>query len=856
MTGLIYRQNKPVYWSPSSGTALAEAELEYDENHVSNSAFIKFPILAVRSKELQKKIDAAIGNCTSRLSVVIWTTTPWTLPANQAVAVHSDLEYCIVQVGSQGSVNPENTALNADDLLIVGKSRISHLEKHFGTTLVPVLDSFMGSELAGNVVYQNPVLGNSLEDPSPIIAAEFVTEDSGTGLVHLAPGHGLDDYNACLKHGLVPHAPVDDNGLFTADALPSNPEFLEGKPVQTEGAKDILRFLQGATDLQTDNYVLATYKLTHKYPIDWRTKQPVIIRATEQWFANVDDIKTPTLSALKDVEFVPKRGRARLESFVTGRSQWCISRQRAWGVPIPALYRTEPASEELVNRGVKRVLKEAVMTSASIDHIMKVIQERGIDSWWSDPEDDPTWVLPGLEGSYVRGRDTMDVWFDSGTSWTLLQERESHPVADVYLEGSDQHRGWFQSSLLTHIACGHTKAPFKNLITHGFTLDEAGRKMSKSLGNTISPNQIIEGTLLPPLKLKKNKKKQNNTVVAQIDPNKPIYDAMGPDALRLWVASSDCTTDVVIGQTVLQSIHTALQKYRVTFKWLLGVLEDFEPSKTNQEPSQLLADNIALHQLSQTSQLVHGHYSNFSPYQAVGVLNRYVNANLSSFYFETLKDRLYTGDELDRHTAQAVAHKIFDELCLMLAPVTPVLIEEVWSFAPKWMQETQEHPAKRIWAPFQPPTESVEKQQGLEVKIDALMKVFDKVKIAQEKAREKKLIGSGLECDVILYVPQTVPSQALAELWNGDMESELSNLFVVSGCRVRGLSSYESLTSTEPETKENWAYEESWEVVVDGLVLEGKVVVKAAEGGKCARCWRYLAEENEELCGRCECVVH
>jgi isoleucyl-tRNA synthetase len=350
-------------------------------------------------------------------------------------------------------------------------SRLAKLSNFiFGDSDNEVTVGISGSEIEG-AQYFNPLRGGEAE-LQPVIHADFVSAESGSGLVHLAPGHGMDDYDVCMKMGIEADAPVNDLGCFTAAALPDNPKVLEGISVLEGGSEEVLKLF--------GDKVLTVHKYTHKYPYDWRTKLPVIVRATEQWFADVGHEKEAALEAMKEVIFIPKSSQARLESFVNGRSEWCISRQRAWGVPIPALYNKD---------GV------AVLTDESITHIISVINERGIDAWWSDAADDPAWVVPGLEGTYTRGKDTMDVWFDSGSSWTQTDQQ-----ADLYLEGTDQHRGWFQSSLLTHVsASDRGGAPFKTLITHGFTLDEDGKKMSKSIGNTVAPGQIIDGSLLPPV---------------------------------------------------------------------------------------------------------------------------------------------------------------------------------------------------------------------------------------------------------------------------------------------------------------------------------------------------------------------
>jgi isoleucyl-tRNA synthetase len=449
--GLIFRRHKPVYWSPSSRTALAEAELEYKDDHVSTAAYVKFPVTGVPEGLKGKLPDG-------QLYAVIWTTTPWTLPANRAIAVHHDLEYSVVESGS--------------DLLLIASTRLSQLAGMlFGETEVElVLDSLRGSDLVG-AQYVNVLRGKE-SVPQPVVRADYVSAESGSGLVHMAPGHGIEDYDVCTPLGIKADAPVNDLGCFTSSALPDDPHALEGKSVLHGGSSEVLKIL--------GDKVLAVHKYKHKYPYDWRTKLPVILRATEQWFADVGSVKDHALSSLEEVRFIPEGGRARLESFVKGRSEWCISRQRAWGVPIPALYNED---------GV------AVLTDESVAHVISVINERGIDAWWTDSQDDPAWVIPGLEGQYRRGTDTMDVWFDSGTSWT-----QSDQQADVYLEGTDQHRGWFQSSLLTHVnASGREGAPFKTCITHGFTLDQDGKKMSKSIGNIIAPRQIVDGSLLPPV---------------------------------------------------------------------------------------------------------------------------------------------------------------------------------------------------------------------------------------------------------------------------------------------------------------------------------------------------------------------
>lgn len=626
--GLIYRKHKPVYWSPSSGTALAEAELEYREDHVSTSAYVRFPVVGDWAGRLG--LEGVRG-----LYAVIWTTTPWTLPANRAIAVHDELEYAVVR------------ATGDEDALLVASSRLEAAQAWFTEPLEIVIPSVKGSQLKG-LQYRNPLRGSSA-GPSPIIHADLVSADSGTGLVHMAPAHGMEDYEACSAFGLDVSAPITDDGYFTEDAYPDDPQRLTSAPSILEGgSKAVLEIL--------DRDVLHVHKYKHKYPYDWRTKKPVVIRATAQWFADVGGIKDDALAALDKVNFIPKSGKTRLESFVQGRSEWCISRQRAWGVPIPALYDREG---------------NAVVTDESIEHIIQTIKERGVDAWFSDPLHDPAWVAPSLEGEFRRGTDTMDVWFDSGTSWSQTEGQ-----ADVYLEGSDQHRGWFQSSLLTWIAAqrdrknatnaaGESTAPFKTLITHGFTLDTDGKKMSKSLGNIISPGQVMDGTLLPPIKLRGK---------AKAAAAGPTYNALGADALRLWVASSEYTRDVALGQPVLKTVQSALVKYRSIMKMLLGSMH--ESARTT--PLTAL-DHIALVQLGDVMKEVGTAYGNHEFYRGFSALNNWVSSHLSAFYLEALKDRLYCGD------GGGVLEPVFFGFSRMLAPVVPLLVEEAWDHRPEWM---------------------------------------------------------------------------------------------------------------------------------------------------------------------------
>ncbi|KAE8313895.1 tRNA synthetases class I-domain-containing protein [Aspergillus transmontanensis] len=807
--GLIYRRFKPVYWSPSTGTALAEAELEYKDDHVSTAALVKFPLLSIPSHLAQNPLLQV-----KDLTAVIWTTTPWTLPANAVIAVHPDLEYTIVQSDTHGH-------------LLVAQSRLQYLEHILKEDLSVIIPSVLGSELADRTTYR-PLFKGADAEPQPIIAAGFVTADSGSGLVHCAPGHGMDDYEACLSRGITAFAPVDDHGRFTDKAMPSDPTRLSGKSVLDEGNTAILEYLE------SQGHLLSKHRYEHKYPYDWRSKRPIIIRATEQWFADVGDIRESAVKALEDIRFVPASGRQRLENFVKNRSEWCISRQRAWGVPIPALYH--------------RVTGEAVLTKDSVSHIMSVIDERGIDAWWTDDANDPAWIPASLQEAsgpgYRRGTDTMDVWFDSGTSWAEIDEpyRDGYP-ADVYSEGTDQHRGWFQSGLLTftahQLAAGQTatRAPFRNLITHGFTLDEEGRKMSKSIGNVLLPQTIMDGTLLPPLKPRKGKKKQTEN-------QGPVYDALGPDALRMWVASSDYTRDVVIGKQVLQTVNTSLHKYRVTFKLLLGALSDF--SLDNQVPYNQLqqADRIALKHLSEMILSCQKACENFEFYKAVNALNRWANLEFSAFYMEAIKDRLYTYGEnsTSRRAAQTTLFHIYRHLQEALAPITPMLVEETWEHTPEAIKSQCEHPLKRVVS-----TPASEWQDdSLETDYQDLVAVHSVIKNAQETARGKKEMGSSLQSFVHIVLPQGVNNSVFQRSL-----TELPDIFVVSSVTLG--TSAEPIPATIAEAE--WQYSEEYELPSG---QKGAVYVYTPQADKCPRCWRYVVPESqaeESVCDRCEDVV-
>lgn len=812
--GLIYRRFKPVYWSPSSRTALAEAELEYREDHLSTAAYVKFPLqkFLVSDEGLDREVNA-----------IIWTTTPWTLPANKAIGVHSDMDYVVVRCASHG-------------LLLIAASKIDDVQEFLSESL-EVVATMSGASIIG-ATYTDSTFRN---ETRPLLHADFVSSTSGSGLVHFAPGHGKDEYELCLQHGIEAFAPLDNEGRFTSDASPHDPDLLLGKEVLGDGNRAVLDYLEECHSL------LGTHKYKHKYPYDWRSKQPVIVRATEQWFANVGDIRELALESLESVKFIPEGGAERLKSFVRNRTEWCISRQRAWGVPIPALYNKESG--------------KAILTEESISHIVTVIEKRGIDAWWTDAEADPAWTPPSLRAddgqtAYIRGKDTMDVWFDSGTSWTQIAasaKSDGGPIADVYMEGSDQHRGWFQSSLLTRVAQeapthsdNRGQAPFKTLITHGFTLDQHSRKMSKSVGNVISPDEIMRGTLLPPIK-RKNKKSEGKSATEQ----QILYDAMGPDALRLWVASCDYTNDVIVSPTILKAVNGTLSKYRVTFKLLLGMLDGYHAPASKINYTELgPLHQIALIQLGDTWNRVLEHWERFEVNRVVQEINRYINTDLSALYIESVKDTIYADrpTSTDRAEAQLALFEIHTHLQNMLYPIVPLLVEESWEYTPDHIRNSCIHPAKRK-AALSGPHVSVGHNTPLRNNISNLLHANTAVKSAQEIARANKRMGSSLQCQVMFQISALTSRNKEVHDALERHRSLLEKLLVVSKVGVCGTSLPTSVTESA------WSYKSDFQYA--GFPVSAHVFAPLER--KCIRCWKYNARPNDEidaaLCARCSEVV-
>ena len=821
--GLIYRRFKPVYWSPSSHTALAEGELEYKTDHISTAALVKFQLFKI-PEGLRDRLERDVNS----ISAVIWTTTPWTLPANQAIAVNSEMDYIIVNSAKHGA-------------LLLAASRLLEVEKLCNEKFSPICTEVIhGSELIG-VLYRHPAFIDDSHERR-LVHADFVSADSGSGLVHVAPGHGMEDYKLCQQLGIDIIAPVDDHGRFTSEALPANPSVLAGLEVLNAGNKAVLDHLSAS------NAVLTIHKYAHNYPYDWRSKKPIIVRATEQWFADVEEIREAALEAMSTVEFIPEGGKERLSSFIRNRTEWCISRQRAWGVPIPALYNRDSG--------------EALLTPESVAYIISVIQTRGIDAWWQDDEFDPLWVLPALRDKhqYRRGKDTMDVWFDSGTSWTRMgqEKNEEHSsIADLYIEGTDQHRGWFQSSLLTKIACQETRknggalnAPYKTLITHGFALDQYGKKMSKSVGNVISANEVMDATLLPPIKtkwLKGNAGKDQRVV----------YDAMGADALRLWVAGCDYTRDIVVGKSVLKAVNSNLSKLRVTFRLLLGMLDTHTTAHRIDFKLLGTIDQLALIQLRRLNDNVWRAYQKYEYHKVVSAINQYVASDISAFYIECIKDRMYADAPQDnsRICAQIVLWEIFKHLSSMLAPITPLLVAEACDYLPKTLHF---HPVKDTWSEQGLPTcvDGVWQNEQLERDLPYLTATNTAIKATQEFARIDKKMGSSLQSYAYLEIQPGQDSDAAIAVKHIFERHKLAlqDFFVVSHVGFGVATHPQHFASVD------WLYKTEYEV--QGMQITA--FVHSPLRGKCDRCWKYDVEEQgekgmpgplKELCSRCDQVV-
>lgn len=755
--GYIYRGLKPVYWCPTCETALAEAEVEYDQ-HVSPSIYVKFPI-----KMTSQAMVAKLAKINEPVHLVIWTTTPWTLPANVAISLNPSFKYVVLRTDTHG-------------YLMVAKDLADRFLADTGLTGKPV-EEFSGAELE-MLQAQHPFLPFRT---SLVILGDHVTAEAGTGLVHTAPGHGVEDYEVGKKYKLPVLAPVNAQGVFTeeAGALVAGMRYVQANPVIVKRLADT-------------GFLIQEKPLEHQYPHCWRCHKPVIYRATEQWFASVDGFRDAALKAISEVKWIPGTGEKRISNMVADRSDWCISRQRTWGVPLPIFYCQKN--------------NHPLLTPESVGAVQALVEKEGTDAWWKYEAEQ---ILPAGtacadcgDTEFRKETDIMDVWFDSGTSHVgVLESREglSWP-ADLYLEGTDQYRGWFQSSLLTAVSTRGT-APYRAVVTHGFTVDESGRKMSKSIGNVVEPGKVME--------------------------------QYGADILRLWVSSVDYQSDVRISDNILKQMADIYRKVRNTARYMLSNLNDFEVA-THALPYDQLEeiDRYALHRLTEVVAEVTDALEKYEFYRFYQVMQNYCVVDLSSFYFDILKDPLYAegAESKARRSAQTAMHEILVALSTLIAPVLSHLAEDIWNYLPEASRQGKASVFLTDW-----PTPKAEwLSPEIKARWEAIANWRDAALKALEGARQAKQIGSALEARVVLY-PKT--DELKAHL-SGLSPERIAKILIASQARVDLGAAPEGALDT-PELA---------------------VAIEKAEGEKCQRCWVYspkvgVSHDHPTLCDRCVEVV-
>ena len=753
--GYIEKGLKPVYWCASCETALAEAEVEY-QDITSDSIYVKFEISD--KDDFYKAFNVEKRKETPYM--VIWTTTPWTIPSNLAISLHPDFEYGLYKINNELYVI-------AVDLF---KNFVSDIEKEESD--FELISKTKGKNLE-NLEAKHPVLDKF----SRIILGEHVTLDAGTGAVHTAPGHGLEDWEVCQKYNIETFSPLDGRGRWTKDVPELQGVFYE------EGNKIVIEKLENSGAL------IKKTPITHSYPHCWRCKNPVIYRATPQWFVKVDKFRNEALNAIKNVKWIPSGGEARISNMVQNRTDWCISRQRAWGVPIPVFYCEE--------------CNEVIVCNETIENVAKIFEKESSDAWVKYEAKE---LLP--EGfkcpkcgctHFTKENDIMDVWFDSGVSWRSVVEKRCEELGkvpvDMYLEGSDQHRGWFQSSLLTAVATKGT-APYKQVLTHGFVFGEDGRKMSKSLGNYIRPDDIIKN--------------------------------YGADILRLWAASVDYRNDTKIGDNIIKQLSEVFKKTRNTARFLLGNLFDFDPKTDYVKYEDLKSiDKFALSKLNKLIRNVDGAFEAYEFYKYFQYLQNFATVDLSSFYLDIIKDRLYTQGKksLSRRAAQTVMFEILQTLVRLLVPVMPHQAEDIWLNTPECQKDNLESIILSSWPKVNPSWDN----EKLEEEYGVLLKARDVVQKAIEPLRSSndKIIGSSLEADILI----SGNNEEILDKY----KDELSDLFIVSHCYVKEKEGFNSIFEFD---------------------LEGyKVKIQKAEGQKCQRCWKYRELNEDNICMDCEDAI-
>ncbi len=690
--GYIYKGHKPVYWCPHCETSLAEAEIEYDEKK-SFSIYVKFPL-----KDGKGVLQG------DNLFVVIWTTTPWTLPANLAISVHPKLDYVVVKI--------------AEERYLVAKALLEAFLAVLNKPEYTIESTIQGKKLEG-ILCSHPFMDRD----SVLILGEHVTTEQGTGCVHTAPGHGVDDFEVGMKYGLDVLCPVDDKGRFTKEGGPFEGIFID------DANPEVLKLLA------SKNLLLAKGSIRHQFPHCWRCKQPVMYRAAEQWFVSIDGFRANALKAIdEDVQWIPSWGRERIHNMIADRGDWCISRQRTWGVPIPIFYCKDCG--------------EAIVDQVVIQRIAELFGEHGSNLWWAKEAEEllpEGYRCPKCGGSHFKKEtDIMDVWFDSGSSHMAVLDARPELAwpADLYLEGSDQHRGWFNSSLCTGVAI-RGRAPYKAVLTHGFIVDEQGRKQSKSLGNVVDPLKII--------------------------------NTMGADILRLWVSSADYRNDLANSQGIMKQVSEAYRKIRNTIRFLLGNLSDFDPAAERIPYSEMLEiDRWALDRLARLIDKVTESFENYEFHTAYHAIHRFCTLDMSAVYLDITKDRLYTekADSRLRRSGQQAMWEILVALTGLMTPILTFTAEEIWQYLPqsKYIPYAQ----MSDW----PVKQEAWQNDALAAQWDSLLAVREQALKALEVARTEKLIGHSLDAKV------TVTADLEKYGWLADYQNAMADLFIVSGAKL------------------------------------------------------------------------